>query len=77
MMKFVRVHHEDEERKQAIFVSPKTENYYLYSYINSKHAHETMVFECDKDGLVYNWSELASRDGYANSVEIMEDLKDA
>ena len=70
-MEFVRVLHNEDDKKQAIFFLPENGKNYLYSYINNEYGHETMVFECDANGEVENHSDLAMGSGYVPSWEIM------
>ena len=77
MMEFVTVLHNDDKKKQAIFMLPPTdgqdEQYFLYSYSNLEWADETMVFRCDKDGNS-DMEDLLMRPGYVHSSIMMETL---
>ena len=77
MMEFVNVIHNDDKKKQAVFMLPPTagldEQYFLYSYVNNDVADETMVFRCDKDGNS-DMEDLLMRRGYVHSSIMMETL---
>ena len=70
-MEFVKVLHNEDDKKQAVFFLPENGKYYLYSYINHSYSNETMVFECDENGEVENHMDLAMGSGYVPSWEIM------
>ena len=70
-MEFVKVLHNEDDKKQAIFFLPENGKNYLYSYVNNKYANETMVFECDANGEVEDHMDLAMGSGYVPSWEIM------
>ena len=80
MLEFVKVIHNEDDRKQAVFMLPPNldtyEQYFLYSFVNNEVANETMVFRCDKNGDVDNHDDLISDGGYVPSAEIMKRLVD-
>ena len=76
-MEFVRVVHNDDDKKAAIFFLPENKKFYLYSYINNDYGHETMVFACDEDGEVDNHNDLAFARGYEHSSDMMDRLMEA
>jgi len=71
-MEFVRVLKNEDHVKQAIFLQPECGKYFLYSYIKNDAAHETMVFECDQDGVVEDHMDIVSGKEYVPSSEMME-----
>ena len=73
-MNFVRVIKNEDNHKSAIFLQPESGQHYLYSYVNSEHAHETMVFECDDDGNCPDMHEVAVAHGYEHSTKMMDRL---
>lgn len=72
-MEFMRVVRNEDNCKQAIFYLPEANQFYLYSYVCSDMANETMVFKCDSDGKS-DMEEIVSDGGYVPSSEMMERL---
>jgi len=79
MMEFVKVLHNEDERKQAIFMLPPVDGtpaqFFLYSYVYNEMANETMVFRCDENG-DSNMYDLISDGGYVESKVMMQRLVD-
>lgn len=79
MLEFVKVIHNEDDRKQAVFMLPPnldtSEQYFLYSFVNNERANETMVFRCDENGKS-DMSDLISDGGYVPSTEMMKRLVD-
>ena len=83
LIKFVKVIENTEQEnlsdhspvhKKALFYSPCTEQYYLYSYVYKEEdpvLNETMIFPCDESGLNFDPSPLAERQGYVHSREML------
>ena len=79
MLEFVKVLHNEDDKKQAVFMLPPEDGtpaqFFLYSHVNNDMAHETMVFRCDKDG-DSNMRDLISDSGYVESDVMMQRLVD-
>ena len=72
-VEFLRVMHDDPDtRRQALFRIG--ENHYMYSYVNTVGAHETMVFHCDDNGENVNYAEVYHGAGYVESDVAMQDV---
>ena len=56
MLEFVKVIHNEDDRKQAVFMLPPEDGtpaqFFLYSYVNNEMANETMVMQRLVDHLV-------------------------
>ncbi len=71
-VEFLRVIHDVETQRQALFRIGK--NHYMYSYINNEMAHETMVFPCDANGENVNFSDVYCSPGYVESDVAMQSV---
>lgn len=79
MLEFVKVLHNEDDKKQAVFMLPPEDGtpaqFFLYSYVYNDMANETMVFRCDEDGNS-DMSDLISDGGYVESNVMMQRLVD-
>ena len=79
MLEFVRVLHNEDDRKQAVFTLPPEDGtpaqFFLYSHVNNDMANETMIFRCDENG-DSNMQDLISDSGYVESSVMMQRLVD-
>ena len=71
---FLQVIENTEDKKRAMFQDQETGKCYLYSYIKSDMAHETMVFNCLPTGDINDYTELVMEHGYAPSSQMMKTL---
>ena len=72
-MKFVKTIENLANHKKALFEHDG--EYFVYSYVNSQYAHETMVFRSNKAGDIENWAEVSVHPGYMSSEFVMAELE--
>tara|TARA_R110001583_G_scaffold31062_6_gene106763 strand:+ start:3874 stop:4131 length:258 start_codon:yes stop_codon:yes gene_type:complete len=73
-MKFLTVIQNTDERKQAVFEHEDFHYLYSYSKIDDASVNETMVFSCDENGEVLDYTELYTGYCYVPSDEVMKKI---
>jgi O-methyltransferase involved in polyketide biosynthesis len=73
-LRFVRVLVNTPKEKKALYYSPDTEQYYLYSFVDNEFANESMVFLSDEDGEMVDSNDLASEKGYVHSQTLIDQV---
>jgi len=71
---FMQVIENTENKKRAIFQDQETGRCFMYSYVKSDMAHETMVFNCLPTGDINDYKELVVEHGYTPSSQMVKAL---